>query len=262
MFCNIYHNDNLNVLKTLENEIIHLTFTSPPYYNAKDYSYYETYDSYLHYLEKVFQEVFRITKEGRFCVINTSPVIVARTSRNTSSKRYPIPYDLNTIMQKIGFEFIDDIIWIKPEASVKNRNGTFFQNRLPLSYKPNVITENIMVYRKKTTKLIDWNLKQYSKEEKENSKILGNYESSNVWYIKPVFDKKHSAVFPLELCDKVIKYYSFENDTILDPFAGTGTVGLSALNIKRNSILIEQHENYIERLKEKLISFNHFLKVF
>jgi DNA modification methylase len=57
----------------------------------------------------------------------------------------------------MGWEFIDDIIWVKPEASVKNRNSGFAQHRKPLGYKANAVNEYVMVYRKATDKLIDWN---------------------------------------------------------------------------------------------------------
>src|SRR5690606_9462952 len=131
--------------------------TSPPYYNARDYSFYNSYEEYLEFLRDVFKEVHRLTKNGRFLIVNSSPVIVPRVSRAHSSKRYPIPFDLNKILTDDGWEFIDDIVWQKPEYSVKNRIGGFMQNRKPLSYKPNCVTEYVMVYRKKTTDLIDWN---------------------------------------------------------------------------------------------------------
>ena len=57
-----------------------------------------SYQEYLNFLQKVFEETHRITKEGRFLVVNTSPVIVPRISRSHSSKRYPIPFDLHTIL--------------------------------------------------------------------------------------------------------------------------------------------------------------------
>lgn len=60
----------------------------------------------------------------------------------------------------MGWEFIDDIVWEKPEYSVKNRIGGFQQHRKPLAYKPNSVTEYLMVYRKQTDKLIDWNIHQ------------------------------------------------------------------------------------------------------
>ena len=246
------YGDSVNVLRFIPNNSIHLTFTSPPYYNARDYSTYLSYNDYLTFLESIFKEIHRITKEGRFLVLNTSPIIIPRIGRQYSSKRYPIPYDIHPLLVKMGWEFIDDIVWAKPEASVKNRNAGFLQHRKPLAYKPNACTECVMVYRKKTEKLIDWNIKQYPKEIVDDSKINGDYESSNIWEIDPTFDKTHSAVFPIELCNKIIKFYSFKGDLIFDPFAGSGTLGKSALNLNRYFLLIEKELKYIDRIKENL----------
>jgi len=252
----VVHGDVQEIIKYVPDESVHLTFTSPPYYNARNYSIYQSYDEYLDFLERVFKEVHRVTKEGRFFVLNTSPIIIPRISRQHASKRYPIPYDIHPLLIKMGWEFIDDIVWVKPEASVKNRNASFSQHRKPLAYKPNVVTEMLMVYRKKTDKLIDWNIKQYSRDKVEKSKVLGEYETTNVWHIAPTFDKHHPAVFPIELCNRVIKFYSFVGDLVLDPFAGSGTLGVSALNLNRNFFLIEKEAKYIHRIKEKLYKAN------
>ena len=171
----------MKALKYLPDESVHLTFTSPPYYNARDYSIYPSYEAYLQFLGKVFTETHRITKEGRFLIVNTSPVIVPRVSRAHSSKRYPIPFDLHAILVKGGWEFIDDIVWEKPEYSVKNRVGGFQQHRKPLGYKPNTITEYLMVYRKQTDKLLDWNIHQYDYDTVEKSKIKGDFDTNNIW---------------------------------------------------------------------------------
>ncbi|WP_051179110.1 site-specific DNA-methyltransferase [Thermodesulfovibrio thiophilus] len=109
-----------------------------------------------------------------------------------------------------------------------------------------------MVYRKKTDKLIDWNIKQYDQKTVEESKVIGNYETSNVWEIDPVFDKTHSAVFPLELCKRVIKFYSFKGDLVFDPFAGSGTLGKAAQILDRYFFLTEIDPKYFERIKENL----------
>lgn len=230
----IVNGDVIDTLKLLEEESIHLTFTSPPYYNARDYSFYSSYQEYLEFLRSVFKETHRVTKNGRFLIVNTSPVIVPRVSRKHSSKRYPIPFDIHNFLIQDGWEFIDDIIWEKPETSVKNRIGGFMQHRKPLAYKPNCITEYIMVYRKKTHDLIDWNIKQYDKDIVERSKVHEEFETSNVWNIDPTFDKIHSAVFPKELCTRVIKYYSYVNDLVFDPFGGSGTFTESAINLNRS----------------------------
>ena len=248
----VVNGDTREVMRLLPNGCVHLTFTSPPYYNARDYSIYKSYKQYLSFLAEVFQEVHRITKEGRFLIVNTSPVIVPRVSRRYSSARYPIPFDLHGIVTEIGWEFIDDIIWAKPEATVKNRNGGFQQHRKPLGYKPNTTTEYVMVYRKRSAKLIDWNMKQYPKSVIEASKVKGDFETTNLWHIEPKSDKVHSAVFPQALCDQIVKLYSYAGDLVFDPFAGSGTFGQSAKKLKRNFFLTEQEPVYVERMKETI----------
>ncbi len=243
--------DTIETMKLLEDESIHLTFTSPPYYNARDYSIYPSYKAYLEFLADVFKEVHRITKEGRFLIVNTSPIIIPRISRSHSSKRYPIPFDIHPYLMEMGWEFIDDIVWLKPEASVKNRIGGFMQHRKPLGYKPNSVTEYLMVYRKSTEKLLDWNIREYDYKTVQESKVADGYETSNVWKIDPCFDKVHSAVFPVELCKRVIQYYSFKNDLVFDPFGGSGTMGKTAKSLGRNFFLTEKDETYFEYMKSK-----------
>ncbi len=254
----VVQGDVREILKYVPDESIHLTFTSPPYYNARDYSIYESYNAYLDFLTQVFCEVHRITKEGRFLIVNTSPVIVPRVSRAHSSKRYPIPFDLHARLVQNGWEFIDDIIWLKPESSVKNRNAGFLQHRKPLGYKPNPTTEYLMVYRKQTDKLLDWNMRAYAWDTIQASRIQGEYETSNVWKIDPTFDRVHSAVFPLELCNRVIKFYSYKGDLVFDPFAGSGTLGKAARNLQRYFFLTEQEKKYVERMKQDLVEKDLF----
>jgi DNA modification methylase len=248
--------DALNTLKKLPDGLIHLTFTSPPYYNARDYSIYKSYEGYLKVLADIFKETHRATAEGRYLIVNTSPVIVPRFSRDHSSTRYPIPFDLHALLSKQGWEFIDDLVWLKPEASVKNRNGGFFQHRKPLAYKPNSVTEMLMVYRKKTNRLIDWNLKQYSSETIAASLVPDGYETSNVWKIDPRNDKVHSAVFPEALCERVIDYYSMVGDLVFDPFAGSGTLGRVALKRDRNFLMTEMDSTYFESLTDRLLKIS------
>ena len=245
----VVNGDVRDVLKFVPDESVHLTFTSPPYYNARDYSIYPSYEAYLNFLKEVFLETFRITKEGRFLVLNTSPVIVPRISRAHSSKRYPIPFDIHNDLVEMGWEFIDDIIWMKPEYSVKNRIGGFQQHRRPLAYKPNSVTEYLMVYRKKTNRLIDWNIHQYSDDIVEKSKVKDGFETTNVWQICPKSDKVHSAVFPYDLCKRVIEYYSFVSDLVFDPFGGSGTVGRTAKSMDRKFFITEKDSHYFEYMK-------------
>ncbi|MBN2010305.1 site-specific DNA-methyltransferase [candidate division KSB1 bacterium] len=246
----------IDVLCEFPPDTAQLVFTSPPYYNAKpEYSEYVDYQEYLDFMRKVIVRVHSILSEGRFFVINISPVLVRRTSRSTSSKRIPIPFDLHRIFDSVGFEFIDDIIWVKPEGAGWNlgRGRRFKADRQPLHYKPVPVTEYILVYRKRTDKLIDWNLRKHHDPTLiEESKIIGEYDVTNIWNIHPSSSKIHPAVFPEELAVKVIKYYSFKDDMVLDPFAGTGTVGRVAYSLERRFMLIENDSKYFKHMKQTL----------
>ena len=251
-YVKIHHEDCVVGMKKLHSESVHLTLTSPPYYNAKEYSHWETYEKYLQFLESVFTEVFRVTVKGRMCVVNVSPVIVARSSRSSESKRLPIPFHLFSIMEKIGWVYLEDIVWKKPEGSAKNRNGGFFQHRKPVAYKPNIVTETIFVFQKPDDFLIDKTVRSYSEKVINASLVKGEYERTNVWEINPITRSEHPAPFPIELADKVVKYYSFELDVVLDPFLGSGTTALSSLRHRRIGLGFEIHKEYVELAKERI----------
>lgn len=248
--------DSIRVLEDFPPDTAQLIVTSPPYYNAKtEYSEYVDYQEYLDFLRKVFIRCHHVLSEGRFIVINVSPVLIKRTSRNVSSKRIPIPFDIHKILDSIGFDFIDDIIWEKPEGAGWNlgRGRRFKADRQPLQYKPVTVTEYVLVYRKRTDKLIDWNIRNhYNKDLVEDSKIVGDYDVTNIWKIHPSTNKHHPAVFPDELVRRIIRYYSFKGDMVLDPFGGSGTVGRVAYEMERRFLLIDREPSYYELMKKTI----------
>ena len=249
--------DCRDVLVDFPPESAQLIFTSPPYFNAKaEYAEYLDYDAYLAFLAEAFSACHDVLAEGRFLVVNLSPVLIRRTSRSTSSKRLPIPFDLHPILSNLGFEFIDDIIWRKPEGAGWHlgRGRRFAADRQPLQYKPVTVTEYLMVYRKQTDRLIDWNLRNHPDPlAVARSRILGNYERTNIWEITPASHSVHPAVFPDELVKRVVEYYSFQGDCVLDPFAGIGTVGKVASSLGRRFVLIEKCPDYFEEIRLQLI---------
>lgn len=249
----IIHGNSEEKLYTLPENCVDLVFTSPPYYNAKpEYSDYVSYESYLEHIRLVIRACHRVLNEGRFFVMNVSPILVKRINRSSSSQRLAVPFDVHRLFIEEGFDFIDDIIWEKPEASCPGRNRGFFRNRKPLQYKPNSVTEYVLVYRKHTDKLLDWNVKSYPFQEVvESSRILEKYETSNIWKIIPAHKKNHPAVFPERLAELVIKYYSFKTDVVLDPYAGSGTVGKIASKLERRFLLCEAKDEYFHNLKEE-----------
>ena len=145
------------------------------------------------------------------------------------------------------FEFVDDIIWRKPDGAGWHlgRGRRFAADRQPLQYKPVTVTEYVLVYRKKTDRLIDWNLRHHPDPEAVRQSLIGDdYAKTNVWEIAPSAKKGHPAIFPDELADRVIRYYSFVGDLVLDPFAGSGTVGRIADALGRRYVLIEKRADY------------------
>jgi len=252
----IAHGNSQQILEDIPAESVDLIFTSPPYFNAKpEYSDYVNYEEYLLSIRKVIQKCHRVLGSGRFFVMNTSPVLIRRANRNESSRRIAVPFDIHRIFIEEGYEFIDDIIWQKPEGAgwATGRGRRFAADRNPLQYKPVPVTEYILVYRKNSDKLIDWYIRNHpEKKIVRDSKIQDGYEKTNIWKIHPAYSKFHPAVFPLELAKRVISYYSFKNDVVMDPYAGIGTVGQAAIILGRRFVMIEKSEEYFELIKKSI----------
>ena len=243
-------------MKILGDESVHLTCTSPPYYNAKSYSTWPTYEEYLSFLYVTFKEVYRITEKGRMCCVNLSPVIVPRESRNHESRRLPITFDFFTIMKTMGWKYIDDIVWEKQEGASINRNGNFFQMRKPVAYKPNIVTETIFIFQKPIDGLIDKVIRSYSDDVVKESLVEDGYERTNVWKFPPDTRSKHPAPYPTALSDRIIKYYSYKHDLVLDPFMGSGTTAVSAKSLDRRFVGCEIHEEYVKMAEERIAKVN------
>lgn len=134
----------------------------------------------------------------------------------------------------------------------------FIKTEILFKYKPNIINEYILVFQKPMNGLIDKIIRQYKLVDNGESKVEGDYERSNVWYINPETKSKHPAPFPLELPTKLISYYSYKNDTVLDIFMGSATTGVSCVNLNRNFIGIELDENYFNMSCKRLSKLSQF----
>jgi len=108
----IYKGDTMHRIKEMVTDCVqvHLTVTSPPYYNAKEYNKEdvnvgnnETYHDYMLKIEELISDIYDVTIPGGIVVWNTSPVIY-------EGRRYPIPFDTNKIFMDNGFEFMEDIL--------------------------------------------------------------------------------------------------------------------------------------------------------
>ncbi|MBI2574482.1 site-specific DNA-methyltransferase [Candidatus Woesearchaeota archaeon] len=247
---------NCRRMYEIEDEKIHLIITSPPYFNAPfDYKeLFKGYDSFLKLMEEFANESFRVLQRGRIAVINIDDMLV-------DGEKFPIVADTIKIFQKAGFRYRDRFVWKKPDGytRISRRSGVILQNPYPMYFYPDNIQESIIIFQKGK-----FDYKTIPREVRERSRIdtkefLKNKWFTTVWEMTNVLPgselEKDIAAFPEELPYRFIKLFSYAGETILDPFAGSGTTMKVARRLKRNSIGIEIKKSLIPIIKEK-VGFN------
>ena len=141
--------DCYNVLKNMKNESIHLMITSPPYYNARKYSQWKNLDNYLEDMEKILRECYRVLDNHRVFVFNIGDIFDndnLYTKSTWGKRRLPLGAYFINLFEKIGFTFVDDIIWDKGEVqSERNKNG---YNPYPMYQYPINCYEHILIFHK------------------------------------------------------------------------------------------------------------------
>jgi len=243
-------------MSEIPNDSVHLMVTSPPYFNAPfDYKgLFKNYDQYLGVLRNVAKEIFRVLTDGRIAVLNIDDMLV-------NGDKFPIVADAIKIFQGVGFRYRDRIIWKKPDGylRISRRSGVMLQNPYPMYFYPDNLLESIIIFQKGK-----FNYKSISKSVREKSKVdtkefldkkwyMTLWEMNNVMPGSPL--EKNIAAFPEELPYRAIKLFSYEGETVLDPFAGSGTTMKMARRLGRNSIGIEIKKELVKTIKEK-IGFN------
>ncbi len=240
-------------MKEIRNEQVHLMVTSPPYFNAPfDYKkLYSDYEEYLTILKSFAGETYRVLQQGRIAVLNIDDMLV-------DGEKFPIVADAIKIFQEAGFRYRDRIIWKKPDGylRISRRSGVILQNPYPMYFYPDNLLESIIIFQKGR-----FDYKSISKEVKQNSQIDKHEFQTKGWY-KTLWEitnvlpgsvlEKNVAAFPEELPYRIIKLFSYKDETVLDPFAGSGTTMKIARNLGRNSIGIEIKKQLIPIIKEKM----------
>ena len=230
----------LDLMKELPEGCIDLTVTSPPYDNLRDYKGY-SFD-----FEPIAKELYRITKPGGVVVWIVGDATIKGSESGTSFKQA-------LYFKEIGFN-LHDMIWEQDSMSFPDaiRYGQIFEYMFIFSKgKPKTI--NKIADRKNkhagikthgTSRQKDGSTKPkgYAREIKEFG------ERFNVWKMPAEKANKtgHPAVFPLQLAKDHILSWSNEGDIVLDPFLGSGTTALAAIELKRHYIGFEISEEYFE----------------
>lgn len=236
-------------LSFLEDDSVHLVVTSPPYWNLKRYNehpdqlgHVQEYDEFLAELEKVWRHVYRILVPGGRLVCVVGDVCVARRHFGRHLV-FPLHADICVICRRIGFDNLNPIIWHKiANASYEVSNGSKFLGK---PYEPNAIIKNDMEFILMQRK--PGGYRQPSLLQREKSRIDKEQFDrwfQQIWNITGASTRNHPAPFPLELAMRLVRMFSFVEDTVLDPFCGSGTTMVAALRLGRHSIGVDIDPEY------------------
>ncbi|MGH6888274.1 MAG: DNA-methyltransferase [Rhizomicrobium sp.] len=244
----------------LGDQSVHLICTSPPYGSLKEYPSHPrqlgnigSYDAFLEQMDVVLAECFRVLVPGARVACVVGDICI---SRREGGRHHVLPLsaDLQVRARKLGFDCLTPIRWqkvsnIKLEAS---RSSRFLgKPNLPNGVVKNDL-EHILFFRKPGG---------YRKPtvEMERRSFIANDDYA-LWF-SPVWTDvtgqirtEHPAPYPVEIPRRLIRMFSFVGDTVIDPFGGTGTTALAALETGRNSISIEIEPSYVDLMAKRLKS--------
>lgn len=242
-------------LNKIKDKSVQLIITSPPYWQLKDYGsenqigFNDSYEEYINNLNLVWKECYRVLSDGCRLCINIGDQF-ARSVYYGRYKVIPIRTEIIRFCEALGMDYMGAIIWQK-NTTMNTSGGGSVMGSFP--YPRNGILkidyEFILIFKKlgnapKPTK--------QQKEESILSKEEWNTYFASHWTFGGAKQTEHIAMFPEELPRRLIKMFSFVNETVFDPFAGSGTTLLAAKNLGRNSIGYEINKDFIPIIKNKL----------
>jgi len=242
-------------MNEVSDKSVHLIITSPPYWQLKDYGdgsqigFDHNYEDYINNLNLVWNECRRVLHDGCRMCINIGDQF-ARSVYYGRYKVIPIRTEIIKFCETVGFDYMGAIIWQKV-TTCNTTGGATIMGSFP--YPRNGILkidyEFILIFKKHgIPPTIGSTIKEKSKMtiEEWNQYFAGH------WNIPGEKQNGHLAMFPEEIPHRLIKMFSFVNDTVLDPFLGSGTTTLAARNLERNSIGYEINAGFQSVIKDKL----------
>lgn len=245
----IYCNDSQN-MSDVADSLIDLVITSPPYNVGRKYTQYNdnlTLEGYLAMLDRVWKECERVMKPGARIAVNVP--------HGTGRQPYLPLGSAVTLQLQSRFELLGTIIWRKTSATLRTSWGSW---RRPDSPYLRDVCELIIIaktsgsldipqeffVRDKNKTVSPW---LSAKEFVSLTRDYWEFETSN-----PAQSNGHPASFPVELPRRLIKLFGYSGATVLDPFAGSGTVGLAARELGCSAILCDVDPNYCEMMADRL----------
>jgi modification methylase len=251
----IYQGDSRD-MSFLADRSVHLVVTSPPYGNLKRYEehpdqlgHIEDYEEFLGELDKVWAECARVlVPGGRICCVVGDICI----SRRKGGRHHVLPLsaDIQVRARHLGLDALTPIRWLKV-ANIKleaSSSARFLgKPNLPNGIVKNDI-EHILFLRK------PGGYRKPTPEMEELSHIsTDDYEKwfSPIWKVGGTSTREHPAPYPKEIVYRLVRMFSFAGDTVLDPFAGTGTTSLAAIETARHSISVEIEPRYLDMIEQR-----------
>jgi modification methylase len=242
---------------------VHLVVTSPPYWTLKQYAvgnesqmgHFEDYEYFLNELDRVWSECARVlVGGGRICCVVGDVCI----PRKQSGRHHLVPLhaDIQVHARKLGLDCLMPIFWHKIANGVTEAqgNGAGFYGK---PYQPGGIIKNdieyILFLRKggeyRSVPMIQKALSMLTREE------MQGWQRSIWTDLRGASTRGgHPAPYPVELAERLIRLFSFAGDTVLDPFAGTGSTSQAAIIAGRNSIANEIEPAYAELARRRIMS--------
>lgn len=262
----IFLGDSKEVLKTLEDNSIDLIFTSPPYADQRKDTYGGIHpDKYVDWFLPISTELLRVLKPTGTFVLNIKEKVV-------EGERSTYVLELILALRKQGWFWTEEFVWHKKNSypgKWTNRFRDSWERLLQFNKdkKFNMYQDEVKVpigdwakgrlkNLSETDKIRD-NAKNGSGFGKNISNWLGKetvYPTNVIHLATECQNKNHPAAFPENLPEWFIKLFTQEYDTVLDPFAGSGTTLTVAQRMNRNSIGIEILPQYAEKIKQEIIS--------
>ena len=227
----LYNGDCTEILKKVESNSVDLVVTSPPYNCGIDYDVYDDNKEWVQYYEWCYEwmgQIYRVLKDdGRFCLNHY-------LSLGQSNNRYAPLMKLNELAMELEFKHHSIAIWTDITLTKRTAWGSWLSASAPYVNSP---YEGILILYKN-----EWKKQREGESTIDKERFMKL--CTGIWDMQTEMNGLTKANFPLELPLNCIDLLSYVGDTVLDPFAGSGTTCVASEMRKRKWMGIELSTNY------------------